>query len=106
ANALLVRDTDRLSVGVDGLETTLTVRNVERLQRDDPTQWTSRARGQNVNFDIFPALLAPSLAAALDQSPLIPQLISLNYETGTVAYPTADERAQSMQALVTWKTKL
>jgi hypothetical protein len=71
----------------------------------DATQWLNRKEIEGASLEITPAVLAPAMTA---NSAVIPKLLSITFERGTIAYPgaAASDDVTNVDAMATWKTAI
>ena len=107
---LQMRALDRVKLGIDGVELDVTARRIERSSFLDPGIRTSRSESTSVAVELLPELLIPETLAELDDlAPLMPNLMSFDWETGRETALTGTTERQDisgLQALFNWSGKL
>jgi hypothetical protein len=105
-----MRALDRVKLGIDGVELDVTARRIERSSFLEPGIRTSRSESTSVALEFMPELLVPETMVELDDlASLVPNLISLDWETGRDTALTGTMESQSIsgfQALLNWSGKL
>ncbi len=104
AAPLLTRDAERAQFEIDGFSATVYAKSWQRRSLTDPDEWTSRKAVDGATIEITPSLLSSTL---VDDIGLMPQLVSVTFERGSIAYPGApDDDVTNAEALAMWSTKL
>lgn len=108
-NALGERELERLKMSIDGIEAQVSTLRVERFSPLEPNL-VRNSDSFAVGLELLPAVLIPDAMSALgDAAGLVPDLISLEWETGVeglVGNAAQDATVDGFQAVVSWSGSL
>lgn len=106
ANRLFTSTTDKFKLDFDGVGATVYSKEIQLLSPEVASVGASGRSLLGANVELTPQLLAPEW---FGQSPLAPELLSLNWEGGLRTAPVGSSemrRIASFEALASWNTSI